>query len=117
MTDLVFRVEDEGVARLRSFKLAEFMVRNGESVGRSVRLYESTNGDTYELEYSHQRYKDWDARFIVNDETVCSFLFPKSWLTPRFSLEINKAREHLIEDERVFISEFYEFIEDYREEE
>lgn len=117
MTDLVFREEDEGLARHRMVKLINFMLDNGERVGSAVRHYESKNGDTYRIVYSMERYGDWHAKFLFNDVTLCVFLFPETWFSSQFVDMVRDATDNPIKEERVFISEFYEFIDDYREEE
>lgn len=113
MIELFIEKEHEGVARLRWTKITRFM----EIVSRKIRRYEAGDGNTYRIVYSLDRYIGWHAQLMINDVSLCRFEYPESWFTSRFHDKIRDANDNPIEDERVFISEFYEFVEDYKEEE
>ncbi len=112
MTYLYIEQEDEEIARYRMFRLIKYMLTYGEKLSASVRRYEASNGDVYKVIYSLNLSCDWHAKFLCNEQLLCVFQLPGGIASKR---TVAEAKAHPITDEQLFISEFYEFIDDYEE--
>lgn len=115
MTFLVFEEADEEIARFRFHKLTTFVLNNGAKVSSATRRYVDCNGDEYVIDYSLNRLSEWQAKFVLNGNDVCYIPFPDSWYTSKHINAIWKAKLNPINDDRQFLGEFYDFVEDYSE--